>query len=208
LNNRKAVFNEFARATVFLLVEFIVVFYGTDFLAGEHSNRLKLYFDWETKLPFEPLAYTIYFSVFVLPFLVAVVARDVEEVRVWKNRMAITIAISGLIFVLAPAELGYAAGSDGGWLSDAATIICGRYNLLPSLHVGLTAVIAGSLLSNLGKSGRIVIVLWAAALMLSTLLTHQHHVMDVVAGLALGLFVCRLIPAPGRVRGNVSRGGA
>ena len=191
MNTREAILREFARASVFLLVVFAVVFYGADFIAGERSQRLKVDFEWESAIPFHPAAYAVYFSVFLLPFLLPFVVREVREIRRWRTRSAIAIAIAGLVFVLAPAELGYPPRG-GGWLSELAAIVCGRYNLLPSLHVALTLVIIGSLWPDLARRGRWRVALWGAALALSTLLTHQHHVLDVAAGLLLGAFVCSL----------------
>jgi len=176
-----------------LLAEFVVVFYGTDLAAAQRSGRMQVGFAWETAIPFHRWAFLVYFSVFALPFSIPFVVRERSELRRWGLRMATTIAVAGLVFLVFPAQLEYPPDTGGGRIVGLARSICGTYNLLPSLHVALTVVIIASLWPHLGKRGKWLFSGWGAALLASTLLTHQHHVLDVVAGLALSCVVCLVI---------------
>jgi membrane-associated phospholipid phosphatase len=61
-----------------------------------------------------------------------------------------------------------------------------RYNLIPSLHVALSTATLAAYGTCRGAWGRILLAVWGGLIGLSTLLTHQHHVVDVVTGLLLG----------------------
>ncbi len=62
-----------------------------------------------------------------------------------------------------------------------------EYNLIPSLHVALTVTCIGAYLPHATGWTRHLLPLWAFLVAVSTVLTHQHHVLDVVTGLLLGL---------------------
>jgi membrane-associated phospholipid phosphatase len=68
-----------------------------------------------------------------------------------------------------------------------------RHNYSPSLHVAFTTIcllIYGRGASLLAKS---LLGLWCAGIIASTLLLHQHYLIDVAAGLLLGWLTVRLV---------------
>ena len=91
-----------------------------------------------------------------------------------------------------PAEIGYVPVTTEDWLvvRRLTPILTGRYNLAPSLHVALMIIIMHALWPHLHRRGRGLILAWGVVLPLSTLFTHQHHVLDVATGLLLGFLVC------------------
>jgi membrane-associated phospholipid phosphatase len=79
-----------------------------------------------------------------------------------------------------------------GWTQPACFNLDYPHNLVPSLHVAY-AVLAGAVVWN-GATARWLRVLsgaWLALLISSVLLVHQHHLLDVVTGAALGIFCYR-----------------
>ena len=86
-----------------------------------------------------------------------------------------------------------AVDTEWAWVKQLTTVVAGRYNLVPSLHVALTVVTVVTLWPHVGRVGKGLFMTWAVALALSTLLTHQHHVLDVASGLLLGFLVCRRV---------------
>jgi membrane-associated phospholipid phosphatase len=69
-----------------------------------------------------------------------------------------------------------------------------EYNMVPSLHVALSVCCVAIFVRRATAFGRVLLWSWAAAIALSTLLTHQHHVIDAVTGWLLGLAVSRSVP--------------
>jgi membrane-associated phospholipid phosphatase len=112
--------------------------------------------------------------------------------------LAIIIGIAGLGFLLIPAQLAFLPPREqdlGIWagvfhLADRLNL---TYDLVPSLHVALSVACIAAFASRAAVIGRILLWAWAIAIALSTLLTHQHHLIDVVAGWFLAILCMRAI---------------
>src|SRR5262249_16357336 len=61
------------------------------------------------------------------------------------------------------------------------------YNMVPSLHVALSVACVNAFAGQGHGTGRILWWIWAVAIALSTLLTHQHHIIDVLSGWMAGI---------------------
>ena len=190
---RPAVWRAFAIAALRLAALFALVFYGVDELTARRAAHWLLYADWELRIPYWPAAFPVYFSVFALPFLLPWLAGQAQPVRQWERRMAAAIAIAGALFLLLPAQLGYAAADAGAWMPWArlAQAVAGRYNLLPSLHVALSGVTLMTLWPLAPRGLRGWLLGWWLLLLASVLLTHQHHLLDVLAGALLAWLLGR-----------------
>lgn len=188
----------FAWAAVRLLALFAVTFYLSDALAGLRATHFRVHMAWELAIPYRPGAFVVYFSVVLVPMLPLVLVPEVVAVRRWERRMAITVLVATAVFLLFPAELAYVHASTGGWwpLAALADRVSGRYNLLPSLHVALSAVTLHAVWPWSGTRLRAALSLWFVLLVSSVLLTHQHHVADVLAGALLAWGVCRFVTGP------------
>jgi len=183
-----AVRRAFVLAAARLTALFAVVFYGADAIAALRPFHWHVQLAWELAIPYWPAAFPAYFSVLAVPFLPLFLLPDAQAVRRWEQRMAVTVLVAGLVFIAFPVEPGYASADAGRWapLAALARGVSGRYNLLPSLHVALTVVTLQAVWRFAGRAGRAALAVWFALLVASVLLTHQHHVADVVAGALLG----------------------
>jgi len=185
---RDAARRAFALAALRLSALFVLVFYGADEWAARSASRWRLHAGWELAIPYWPAAYIVYASVFAVPFLVLWLVRDAARVRHWEREMAAALVIGGAIFVMFPAELGYVPADAGAWQGPARLIraIAGRHNLLPSLHVAFTVVTLRAVWPWADRRRRAWLAGWFVMLLASVLLTHQHHVADLLAGALLG----------------------
>ena len=107
----------------------------------------------------------------------------------------------GVVFLLLPSELAFAAPPEsalGPWrgmfrLADQANL---RFNLCPSLHVAWGIICVDIYAQAAGRPGWLVPTLlwsWGIGILLSTLLLHQHHLVDAVGGAALALLGSRVL---------------
>jgi membrane-associated phospholipid phosphatase len=197
----------FVIAGLRLALLFALVFYGADAITAARTTRFELGFAWERAMPYWPPAYVVYYSVLAMPLAAGWWLRDVPSIRQWEARMALAIVVAGALFLLLPGQLGYGATSAGAWqpVADWTHVLAGRHNLLPSLHVALTLVIVLSVWSRASVAARAVLVAWTVALAASALLTHQHHVLDLLAGAALGAWAGRLDLAAAQRPGRSQR---
>lgn len=175
---------------------FALVYGGADRLTARRSFRLPVHLAAELRIPFVPWMTVFYMSLYLLFLLAPFILRTRRELRALVGAMAVAILASGIAFLLFPAELAFAparAEDLGIWagLYRVADGLNLTYNLLPSLHV-VFAVLCVSVFSARGpRTVRALLWLWALLIAASTVLIHQHHVLDAVAGWLLAILLAR-----------------
>jgi hypothetical protein len=163
------------------------VYHGANWLTDLRSDRIRVHLDAELAMPFLPpfiLAYLSMDLVFVpAPFIL----RSRWELEALALSLVVVTAVAGLSFLLFPAELAYPPCDPGAWsgLFSFAREMALPYNLVPSLHVAMSCICLAAYATHCGVAGKALLGTWAAVIALSTLLTHQHHMLDVATGLAL-----------------------
>lgn len=177
----------FGRGALLVLL-WIAVYGGADLLAARHEYRVRVHFDFELGMPFWPQFAAAYLSLLPMLWLSPFVLHQQERLRRFAADLAWLIAISGIGFVLLPATPAYpapavSAGSPA--IFQVADRLNLDFNMLPSLHVGMAVLCAATYSRQAGKVATAGFWIWAFAISASTLVTHQHHVADVVAGAAV-----------------------
>ena len=176
---------------------FCVIFYGIDEITSRREDLHHLYFQWELQIPYLPYMFIFYASVLLLPFLLPFTVSSPVQIKRWGIEMSISILIAGICFLIMPATLGYDFSNIPSWINlNLVRALTGSYNLVPSLHVALSLVTINAMWPGLKNRWRLLLIAWGIAMSLSTLFTHQHHLLDVLSGLALGWIVvvwCRRI---------------
>lgn len=178
------------RESVWVTFCFLVVFAGANFLTGLHEWRIPIHFSWESRLPFLPQASLLYLTIGPTMGGIAYSLRTDPAALVHFRRVLVAeTLVAGAFFLFLPAELapGFARSAPPPWsFWVAASAAMGmRYNLFPSLHVAfaLSAAWHGSM--GRSKAIRGLLFLWAGLVMVSTLVLHLHHVLDLAGGLLL-----------------------
>lgn len=177
-------------------VVFFSIYPTTNWLASLRSEHLSLFVDKELGLPFIPEMIWAYLSMYVL-FAFPPVFLNPEQLKRLAKELIIGTIISGIIFATFPAKLGFIRTLPD---SDLYRTIFQNlfyvdqpYNLVPSLHVVYSTAISLAIVSNTGRRVRGLIWLWLGFIITSTVLVHQHHVIDVMAGLTLAVLARKLM---------------
>lgn len=183
-----------------LSLEFAVIYCGADWITAHHSMRLQLYGSFELAIPLVPFMVVPYMTMYAIFFCAPFVLKSRAALDRLAMAAAKVIAIAGVAFVALPARLGFPPADTGHsvwspWLLLARTVAL-EYNLVPSLHVALFTLCASVYFTRVSRGARLGLVLWLATVAASTVLTHQHHLLDVIAGLALGIWGARTALAP------------
>jgi membrane-associated phospholipid phosphatase len=178
-----------------VLLLFTVVYGGADWETG-FRERHHVHLPFELQIPFVPAAVVGYMSLYGLFAIAPFILRTQHELRALAGTLAAAIVVGGVCFLLFPAELAFPEPTDfGEWkgLYAIADVINLRYNLVPSLHVALTIICVDLFSRRAGWMAALAFWAWGAALCASTVLLHQHHLLDVAAGLVLALAVNRTV---------------
>jgi membrane-associated phospholipid phosphatase len=182
--------------TFFVSLLFATVYSGTNWVTAQRAARIRIHFDSELQLPLVPSFTLIYMSIYALFLAVPFVLRTRREIVHLAGAQTITIVIAGICFLLVPARLAFAPPTDselGSWreLFHFADRLNLDYNLVPSLHVALSVVCIEMFASRAGSGGKLFLRGWGVLIAASTLLTHQHHFLDVITGFLLALTVIK-----------------
>jgi hypothetical protein len=146
---------------------------------------------WDRSIPFWPGWVWVYLFPYLLgPVVVGLLSR---ETFAWYVRRGIPLVVTSLlIFILVPTRT---VRPDATGIGDSITADLYRNiaavdgpaaNAAPSLHVSLTCLLAVALFIDFPR-WRVVSLAAVSVVWLSTLFTHQHHIIDVVSGIALAL---------------------
>jgi hypothetical protein len=183
------------RLTLPLSYLFFKIFYsvygGASLLAKLRRPLTDFYFSWEMRLPFLPSWSLIYLSVPLLLLATPFILRTWRGFTPFVLTLTAETLIAGVFFLAIPLAQAYppriADGFFGGvfHLADRLNL---DYNKFPSLHIAFAVTLAAVFGRRCGWFGRTLFSLWLAAVLASTMLIHEHQLLDLLGGLALGLF--------------------
>jgi membrane-associated phospholipid phosphatase len=169
---------------------FALVYYGAEWAAQRRSHLIDFATPFDLSIPFVAPFVLAYVSMYLFFFLPPFVLRTEREIKALVAAQSIVILIAGVFFLLFPGATVYPQPKDlGGWhdLVVVAQALAMQHNYAPSLHVALSVLFALVLGRQAGPLGKALLWLWAALIVASTLLVHEHYLVDVASGFLLGL---------------------
>jgi membrane-associated phospholipid phosphatase/predicted protein tyrosine phosphatase len=184
----RSTFKAFA-ASAGLTILFFVIYGGCNWITAQRPNVPTLFFEWERLIPFVPLMIVPYMSIDLFFVAAPFLCRSEKELATLTKRIAAALVIAGICFLLFPLRFAFERPHAFGWLGAFFDWFRGLdqpHNLLPSLHIAFLTVLAEFYARHIRGILRAAANIWFILIALSAVLTYQHHVMDVVAGFALG----------------------
>ena len=181
-------FSRAALASAGLSALFLGVYGACNWITSLRSDVGTLYFWWERYIPFVPIMVIPYLSIDLFfvgaPFL----CRSEKELATFAKRVTAAILVAGGCFLLFPLRFAFARPHTGGWIGALFDWFRGMdmpYNMLPSLHIALRTFLGAIYARHTSGIVRLASNTWFSLIAISTLLTYQHHTMDLVGGFAL-----------------------
>jgi protein-tyrosine phosphatase/membrane-associated phospholipid phosphatase len=178
---------------------FTLVYGGTNWLTAHRDSAAVAtwFFSWElTHIPLIPVLIVPYMSIDLLFFLAPFLCTDERELRVFRQRVTFSILVAAVLFLLMPLRLAWPPRPGGEGLFADLVQLSGSvpflmeypHNLFPALHIALAMILAEVYARHTDGIVRALSYLWFVLIGLSTVLTWQHHLVDVAGGLVLGAF--------------------
>jgi len=170
-------------------VAFFFVYPICNWLTSQRPHIFKLYFESELSVPFVPEFFWAYISMSIL-FLMPPFFLGVSGLKILGKQLVSATFFSGLIFLFFPAKLGFWRSAPEepiyGSLFANLFLIDMPYNMVPSLHVVFSALIVFAI-TDISKTILVKSAWWGWLILIcmSTLLVHQHHLLDLIAGLVV-----------------------
>lgn len=186
----------YSRFLAWFAVLFFPMYLCAGFVSAWSGRAFHLYLPFETQIPLIPWMIIPYFSLYTV-FLVPLFLVPAQEMPGLTRQSVATLLIAFGAFLLVPGQLGFTREPvDGvfGPLFDVMARVDTPHNLVPSLHVAFAALILWGCAARAPWWVRWIFAGWLLLLAVSTVLVHQHHLVDVATGLTLAVAVRRLIP--------------
>jgi membrane-associated phospholipid phosphatase len=178
-------------------VVFFSVYPLSNWLAAQHASPWQVHFGWELAIPFLPHFVWLYLSMYLL-FVLPPAFVPAAGFRPLALQLITGTLLAGAAFVIFPAELGFTRvvpttpPYDGVFAAIHAVDL--PHNLVPSLHVVFTTAIALACADFARPWAHGVLWTWLVGVIASTLLVHQHHLVDVMSALVLVAALRRVWP--------------
>ena len=164
-----------------------VLFYGGASELNPTPINIDFYFEprWYFLPQFAPIYLSVLLPLSLLPFL----ADDRQQIRSLAKVYVIELLTSCAFYILVPLpDIATPPAAPGVWgtLFSLLDLCNMNGNYFPSLHVTFAVTIAQFLGRSGSSSKKIFLAVWAALVAVSTLVLHQHYLIDLLGGALLG----------------------
>ena len=172
-------------------VVFFTVYPLCNWLTAKRETVFSLYVSAELQIPFVPEFVWIYLSLYLL-FVIPPIFLSASRMNALGKRLVGATIFCGIVFLIIPAELGFerTVPDDPFYNTMFAHLFAVDlpHNMAPSLHVTFSAMILFVLLNeSQSAASTTVFWIWLVLICASTVLVHQHHLLDVVTGLLVAM---------------------
>jgi membrane-associated phospholipid phosphatase len=184
-----------AKTSAGLCLLFLVVYNGCNYLTSLRSGVPTYFWAWERHIPFVPIFIVPYMSIDLFFVAAPFFCRDEIALRTLSRRIVAAILIAGVCFLLFPLRFAFArpyVAGPLGLIFNNFRNIDKPFNQCPSLHMALRTILAVFYVRRFSGVAKWPLRIWFSMIGFSTVLTYQHHVIDVIGGLALGVLCIHL----------------
>ena len=195
------------RAAVGLSLFFLLVYGATNHYTSLRSDVGTWVYAWERHIPFVPLMIIPYLSIDLLFVAAPFLCRQQDELNTLSRRIVLAVTLAAACYLLMPLRFSFERPPAPGLLGvvfDWFRAMDKPYNQLPSLHIALRTILAELYARRTRGWTRVASHVWFSLIGASTLLTYQHHVIDIVGGFVLA-GVCFYLVGDARWRLPVTR---
>ncbi|AWH87834.1 phosphatase PAP2 family protein [Limnobaculum parvum] len=177
-----------------------VFFFGLypiiNWFTSTRTNFFTFYVAAELAIPFIPVFVWFYLSMYLVFMLPVFFLNSSELKRLAYELITVTI-VGAIIFLLFPAQLGFIRQLPESdiyrEIFEYIFSLDQPHNLVPSLHVAYSVTIVLAIVQHSRSLVRYGLLIWLSGLILSTVFTHQHHLLDILTGALLSFFTYQLM---------------
>ena len=181
---------------VWISIAFFSVYPTCNWITAQRDHAYALYFAAELAVPFVPIFVWPYLSLYALFFVPPFILEPKQMNILGRGLVGVTV-FAGIAFLLFPAQLGFErevpADPFYASLFEGLFAVDHPHNLVPSLHVAFSALILITLIRAVEtRVAKAILGGWLVLLCVSTILVHQHHLLDIATGLLVAVAAYRV----------------
>lgn len=173
----------------------IVFFTGyplTNYLSSYRQQTWALYLPQELSIPFIPQFIWFYLALYPLLILPLFILNS-GEIKKLSQQLIVATLLAYIIFMILPCHLGFERTLPTQSYYRALFLFLFNidypHNLVPSLHVMYSSLIIFTLNKRVTLILQLLLYCVLLGIICSTVLIHQHHLLDVISGLGLSLII-------------------
>ena len=178
-------------------IAFFTIYPLCNWITSHRDVTFGLYLAAELRIPFVVELIWPYLSLYLLFLIPPLFLKQSSMAVLGKQLLAATV-FCGIVFLILPAQLGFERTVP---VDAFYAVLYGNifavdlpHNMVPSLHVAFSTLI----LLTLARHSRQVVAktlfwTWLVLICLSTILVHQHHLLDVATGLLVAALFTNII---------------
>ena len=164
------------------------------------SDHFHLYMDWELSIPLVEWMILFYYAAYIAPFFTYWLL-DFEEVKAMAKSYIFACAIGAVVFLAVPTVLGYPRDETMLGFFKPLYLYLWKvdqpHNLFPSIHVVIAFLLLRPLLDKpIPKWAKAVTITFIVGISSSIIFVYQHHLIDLVSGLALAYYSYKFVYQP------------
>lgn len=169
-------------------IAFFTVYPLCNWLTSKRENVYHLYLQSELSIPLVPQFMWVYLSLYVIFIMPPFFLKEPALTKLGKE-IIVGTCLSGIVFLLFPSVLGFERVVPNEAYRNLFENIFALdlpHNMAPSLHIVYSGAISLAIFQASEKKGiKAFALLWLLFISLSTLLVHQHHLIDIFLGYIL-----------------------
>lgn len=176
---------------------FIAVYSFCNQYAAASPHVSERWWTWELSIPLVKPLIVPYMSIDLLFALAPFLCTSRAEVLTLAGRFVAATLLAGICFLLWPLQVAFPRDAVDGVFAPIFVVLRGfdqPHNLFPSLHITLAFILRWTYHRHLNGIGRLAFHVWLLLISASTLLVHQHQVIDLLGGVVLAIVVFFLFP--------------
>ena len=171
---------------------FLVTYELVNQFTATRADINSVVYSWEQYIPFIPLTIIPYCSLALLYSISLFLCRSVSEQTRQACRLVLASTIACISFLLFPLRFSFirpkVEGFTGWWFNQLEQFNL-SYNQSSILYIILSWLLWQHFLQHTPKRLRWLIHCWFLLIGISVLTTWQHHFIDVIIGVAIGMFI-------------------
>lgn len=178
-----------------IAVIFVILFYAlygaASFISQYNPFQFRLWLPFEANIPFYPWFSVFYLAVGLPGILLVSNLTTRYEINLLLKIMLGQTAFASIMFIILPLQLGFQPGATHettNWFYQLADTVNLERNQFPSLHVTFTVTTSTLLMQYLKPVEKLLMTVVAFCVVLSTLLIHEHHLIDIGGGVLLAWY--------------------
>ena len=177
--------------SLLFLVAFYLVYGTANLISSWRGAQEVPALSIEAEMPFVPEFSIFYLSLYPLMYFALFLFPTREQLLPLFRVFCLELLIAGVIFVVFPTQFSAAISPPREgiasylfWIADTLNL---EYNAFPSLHVAFACSIADLYSRKLPLFSSSVVGVWVLGIVCSTVVLHQHRLLDVLGGVVLAL---------------------